>query len=62
LLGSLGEIAQEGQDLLLGQGARFPITELGGKSCENVFIVPERVFFSSSSCGSLEKTDWLGKL
>jgi hypothetical protein len=50
---SFGEAAQEGKDLFRGQGFSFSVTELGGKPCKKVFIVSDRVFFSSSSCGSL---------
>ena len=50
---SFGEAAQKGEDLLRGQGIPSPFTELGGKFCEKVFVIPDCVFFSSSSCGSL---------
>ena len=50
---SFGEAAQEGENLLRGQGFPFSVTEVGGKPSKNVFIVPHRVFFSSSSSGSL---------
>jgi hypothetical protein len=55
-------MAQEGEDLLRGKGFRFPITKLGRKLGEKVEVIPERVFFSNSSCGNLEKTWWLGIL
>jgi len=45
LLGSLGEVTQERQDLLRGQGFRFPITELEREFSENESVVPARVFF-----------------
>jgi hypothetical protein len=50
---SFGETTQEGEDFLRGQGISFSVTELGGKLSKKVFIVPDCVFFSSSSCGSL---------
>ena len=62
LLGSLGQVTQEGQDLLRGRRFQFPVTKLDGKCGEKVEVVPERVFFSNSSCGNLEKTWWLGIL
>jgi hypothetical protein len=62
LLGSLGEVAQEGENLLWGQGFGLPITNFAGKFGKKVEVIPERVFFSNSSCGNLEKTWWLGIL
>jgi len=56
LLESLSEVAQEGEDLLRGKGFRLPVTKLGRKLGEKVEVIPERVFFSNSSCGNLEKT------
>jgi hypothetical protein len=56
LLESLGEVAQEGEDLLWGKGFGLPVTKLGRKLGEKVKVIPERVFFSSSSCGIQEKT------
>jgi hypothetical protein len=44
LLCSFGEATQKGKDLLRGQGIPFPVTELGGKRCKKVFIVPDRFF------------------
>jgi len=62
LFESLSEVAQEGEDLLRGKGFRFPVTKLGRKLGEKVDVIPERVFFSNSSCGNQEKTLWLGIL
>jgi hypothetical protein len=62
LLKSLGQVPQEGQDLLRGKGLYLPVTELGRKLGEKMEVIPERVFFSSSSCGNQEKTLWLGTL
>lgn len=45
LLGTLGKVTQEGQDLLRGQGFRFPVTKSDRKLGEQVEIIPERVFF-----------------
>jgi hypothetical protein len=56
LLESLSEVTQEGKDLLWGKGFGLPLTKLGGKLGEQMEVVPERVFFSNSSCGNLEKT------
>jgi hypothetical protein len=56
LLGPFGVVTQEGQDLFRRDGVPLPVTELAGKSCQKVFVVPERVFFSSSSCGNPENT------
>jgi hypothetical protein len=56
LLGSFGVVTQEGQNLFRGDGCPLPVTELGGEPCQKVFVVPERVFFSSSSCGNPEST------
>ena len=56
LPGSFGEMTQEGEDLLRSDGFPLSVTELGRKSRKNVFIVPERVFFSSSPCGNPENT------
>ena len=55
MLGALGEVTQEGQDLLRGQGVHLSVTELGRKRGEQVEVIFERVFFSNSSCGSQEK-------
>jgi len=62
LLKSLGQVPQEGQNLLWGEGFCLPVTKLDRKLGEQVEIIPERVFFSNSSCGNLEKTWWLGIL
>ena len=62
LLETLGKVAQEGEDLLWGEQFCLPVTELGGKLGEKVQVVPERIFFSSSSCGSQEKILRLGIL
>jgi hypothetical protein len=59
LLESLSEVTQEGQDLLWGKGFCLPVTKQGRKLGEKVDVIPERVFFSNSSCGSQEKTLWL---
>ena len=56
LLEPLSEVAQEGEDLLRGQGFCLPVTKLGSKLGEKVVVIPERVFFWNSSCGNLEKT------
>ena len=45
MLKSLGQVPQEGQDLLWGEGFCFPVTKLGRKLGEQVEIIPERVFF-----------------
>jgi len=62
LLGPFGVVNQEGQDIFRGNRFPLPVTELGGKSCQKVFVVSERVFFSSSSCGSPENTSRPGTL
>jgi hypothetical protein len=62
LLGPFGVVTQEGQDLFRGDGFPLPVTELGGEPCQKVFVVPERVFFSSSSCGNPENTSRPGTL
>jgi hypothetical protein len=49
-----GVVAQEGQDIFRGDGFPLPVTELGREPCQKVFVVSERVFFSSSSCGNPE--------
>jgi len=56
LLEPLSEVAQEGEDLLRGQGFCLPVTKLGSKLGEKVVVIPERVFFWNSFCGNLEKT------
>jgi len=59
LFESLSEVAQEGEDLLRGKGFCLPVTKLGRKLGEKMEVIPERVFFSNSSCGNQEKTLWL---
>jgi hypothetical protein len=49
-------VAQEGEDLLWGKGFGLPVTKLGRKHGEKMKVIPESVFFSSSSCGIQEKT------
>ena len=56
LLGPFGVVTQEGQDLFRGDGFPLPVTELAGKPCQKVFVISERVFFSSSSCGNPKNT------
>jgi len=56
LLKSLGEVTQEGEDLLWCKGFGLPVTKLSRKLGEKMGVIPERVFFSSSSCGIQEKT------
>ena len=53
---SFGEAAQEGEGFLRCQGFCLPLTELVGELGEKMEVVPERVFFSNSACGNLEKT------
>jgi hypothetical protein len=62
LLESLGEVAQEGEDLLWGKGFGLPVTKLGRELGEKMNVIAERVFFSSSSCGIQEKIFRLGIL
>lgn len=62
LLETLGKVTQEGQHLLWGKGFGLPVTKLGRKLGEKVKVIPERVFFSSSSCGNQQKTLRLGIL
>jgi len=62
LLESLSEVTQEGEDLLWGKGFGLPVTKLGREFGEKMKVIPERVFFSSSSCGIQEKTFQLGIL
>jgi len=62
LLQALSEVTQEREDLLRGEGFCLSVTKLGGKLGKKVDVIPERVFFSSSSCGIQEKTLRLGIL
>jgi hypothetical protein len=45
LLEPLGQVTQEGEDLLWGEGFCLPVTKLSRKLCEKVEVIPERVFF-----------------